>query len=197
MLLHCTEGGGLLPIEPLERPIMTDNTTALVPYQGDGLDQATSWAHLTDEDRRRQAVAAAHTHDADALWRLTENWLLLNSRKKATISAYTLCNYRRGVHALLAAWREENLLHPGRMAASVWLSQMTGAGLKPATMQVHLAAARALYAALRTTGATSVIPLGGVSPNPRKFRHAKSSLVTITCSLQCAGDLANFPYVSR
>jgi len=38
---------------------------------------------------------------------------------------------------------------------------------------------------------------GGVSPNPRKFRHAKSSLVTMACSLHCAGDLANCPYFSR
>ncbi len=38
---------------------------------------------------------------------------------------------------------------------------------------------------------------GGVRPNPRKFCHAKLSLVTMACSLQCAGDLANFPYFSR
>ncbi len=39
--------------------------------------------------------------------------------------------------------------------------------------------------------------IGGVSPNPRKFRHAKSSLVTMACSLQCAGNLANIPYFSQ
>jgi len=161
----------------------SDAGTALVPYTPTAaLDRATAWARRGDDDRRRQAVTAARDHDAAALWTLTESWLLLRGRKGASISARTLRNYRQALAPLehrrsranyedlalplLVAWREENLLRPGRMAGTRWLRELEGKGAKPSTVRVYLAAGRALYAALRDAGATETDPFRDTHPAP-------------------------------
>jgi integrase len=65
---------------------------------------------------------------------------------------------------LAGAWREENLLQPRRDAAVLWLRRLEQSGLAPATVQVCLAAARALYGALRWAGATQDDPFTGSRP---------------------------------
>ena len=40
---------------------------------------------------------------------------------------------RPGVRALLRCWQQENLLHPSRDAASVWIRSLEGTGASPAT----------------------------------------------------------------
>lgn len=97
-------------------------------------------------------------HDAAALWRITEVWTTLHSRAGALVSPHTSKNYRHGVDTLVAAWAQENLLRPDRDAGALWLRQLEASGLKPATVRIRLAAARALYSALRWTGATDVDP---------------------------------------
>jgi integrase/recombinase XerC len=68
-------------------------------------------------------------------------------------SAGLSCRYRRGyrtgVHALLAAWTKEGVLHPSPDAATLYLRQLERRGLAASTIQARLAAARGLYAALR------------------------------------------------
>jgi len=81
---------------------------------------------------------------------------------------HTLRAYRCGVLDLVAAWPGENLLHPSRRAATRWVRALEDAGKKPATVQLKLAAARALYAALRWAGATDAAPFAGVRAAPEK-----------------------------
>lgn len=139
-------------------------TTAVVPYRGVGVDRARAWVDLPDDARRRCAVEACRDHDTEALWDLTDAHLTLYGRAGATVSPYTRRNYRQGVVALVATWRQENLLRPRRDAGALWLRTMEDAGLKPSTVTVRLAGARALYAALRWAGATELDPLRDAHP---------------------------------
>ena len=59
-------------------------------------------------------------------------------------------------------------LHPSRRAATRWVRALEDTGKKPATVQLKLAAARALYAALRWAGATDAAPFAGVRAAPEK-----------------------------
>jgi len=138
-------------------------STSLVPYVGgDAIQRAEAWKGLPPDERRHRAVEACVAHDVAALWRLTEVWTTLHGRAGALVSPHTRKNYRHGVETLVNAWKQENLLWPARDAAALWLWQMEATGLKPATVQIHLAAARALYGALRWAGATDVAPFDGV-----------------------------------
>jgi len=142
---------------------------ALVPYTGGtAATRSDAWAGLEPDEVRRQAVAAAHARDPAALWALTEAWLVQEGKAGARTRAHTLRAYRRGVLDLVAAWPGENLLHPARRAATRWVRALEDAGKKPATVQLKLAAARALYAALRWAGATDAGPVAGVRAAPEK-----------------------------
>lgn len=145
-------------------------TTAVVPYRGTGMERTQAWADLPDDERRRRAVLACRDHDAEALWDLTDAHLTLYGRAGAHVSPYTRDNYHRGVVALVAAWRQENLLRPRRDAGALWVRTLEsaggpdGTGLMPSTVKVRLAGARALYAALRWAGATELDPLRDAHP---------------------------------
>ena len=160
------------------------DTTAVVPSPGTtGIERATAWAQLSDDERKRQAMAAAQHHDAAALVALLEDWLTMHGRKGATGSARTRSLYRMALVAsartrkdgqprkearrgtpLLAAWKDENLLRPSRMAGTRWLRTLEAEGLTTSSVRVHLSAARALYAALRMTGATGADPFKDLHP---------------------------------
>lgn len=116
------------------------------------------------DERRRLAVAACQAHNTTALQELADAWLTLHGQAGATVSPHTRSSYRRGVAVLIDAWRQENLLHPRRDAAALWLREMEDAGLKPSTVRVRLAAARMLYAALRWSGATDANPFTDARP---------------------------------
>ncbi len=131
------------------------------PRGGDPLDlvtRASRWASLGEADRRRQAVEVASARDAEALWHLTEAWLTLYGSSGAKVSKNTLQAYERGVRVLVEHWASENLLRPARDAGALYLRTLEGAGLSPATVRVRLAAAKALYKALRWAGATKAVP---------------------------------------
>lgn len=155
---------------------------ALEPYRGTATDRAVRWASLASEDLRRLAVTAAQARDAGALWELTDAYLTLHGAKGSAVSDRTRDSYRRGIGDLIQDWAGENLLRPGRDAGVVWVRRLetkvihdpvTGdpkrdpvSGgprvLSPATVQAKLAAARALYKALRWAGATSSSPFENV-----------------------------------
>ena len=155
---------------------------ALEPYRGTATDRAVRWASLASEDLRRLAVTAAQARDAAALWELTDAYLTLHGAKGAAVSDRTRDSYRRGISDLIGDWAGENLLRPGRDAGVVWVRRLetkvihdavTGEPkrdpvsggprvLSPATVQAKLAAARALYKALRWAGATSSSPFENV-----------------------------------
>ena len=135
---------------------------------GSAAARSDVWASLEPDEVRRRAVAAAHARDPVALWALTEAWLIQEGKAGGRTRAHTLRAYRRGVLDLVAAWPGENLLHPARRAATRWVRALEDAGKKPATVQLKLAAARALYAALRWAGATDAAPFAGVHAAPEK-----------------------------
>jgi len=144
------------------------DSAALVRHDGPGMGRARAWATMPDGERRRLATAAAHGHDTAALQEIADAWLTLYGKAGATVSAHTRRNYTHGIGALVDAWREENLLKPGRNAAALWLREMEDTGLTPSTVKVRLAAARALYAALRWTGATEANPFMDARPAREK-----------------------------
>ncbi len=140
-------------------------TTTLTPYSGGrDINRARSWATLPDDERRRRAVEACHDHDVETLCQIADAWLTLHGRAGATASPHTRAAYQRGVRLLLVAWTQENVLHPRRNAGALWLREMEEAGRAPATVKVRLAGARALYAALRWSGATEADPFKDVRP---------------------------------
>lgn len=141
-----------------------ENSVTLELHRGDALARATRYAHLADEELRREAVRACHERDAEALWALTEAHLLLHGEAGAGISPHTHRTYRRGVLDLVDAWEGENLLRPGRDAGPTFLRTLEGRGLQPATVRVKLASARALYAALRWAQATNTDPFSDARP---------------------------------
>ncbi len=127
-------------------------------HRGDTLARAQRWANYSDEDLKRNAVQACADRDLEALWGLTEAHLLLHGEAGAGVSPHTRRAYRRGLEDLLAIWTGENLLRPSRDAGSTLLRTLEHRGLKPASVRVKLASARALYRALRWTGATRADP---------------------------------------
>ena len=105
-------------------------------------------ALLSEEDLHRFAAEAARDRDLEALWQLTEAHLTLHGSAGSRISGNTLTSYRRYVFQLIDTWSGEALLRPSRNAGVLWVRELE-AEFKPATVRVKLAAARALYAALR------------------------------------------------
>jgi len=144
---------------------MSDNhpvSTALVPFLGDGDEGADAWVRMHRSDRRRLAMEAACGKDVAGLLSLTEAWLRTYSKAGATIAAATVENHKHGVRKLLAAWKEEDLLKPDTEAATRYGRMMERQGLKPGTIYGRVAAARALFRALRWARASTYDPFADV-----------------------------------
>ena len=166
---------------PLETAPPQGTGYALNLYQGDSTERAVRLAHTSPKDLRHEAVQACQQRSGDRLWALTDAYLTLHGGKGAKVSERTRINYRRGVLDLLADWENESLIRPSRDAGVVWVRRLeekpvrhpqTGEvkleadgeikTLSPATVQIKLAAARALYKALRWAGATQAAPFENV-----------------------------------
>lgn len=150
---------------------------SLVLFRGDAVVRATRLAEAAEDERRRFAVRAARDRDVDALWELTEAFVLTTSAQGWRTSKHTLRAYRQGVVAFVGWAQGVNLLRPGVNDGVLyvrWLERQTSrsprpqdaeAGvLRPATVRQRLAAARALYGALRWAGATDARPFEAVRP---------------------------------
>ena len=129
----------------------TEATTGVNPVD------VESWKMMSHEERARVARDAAGRHDPDALFSLMTAWLRTRTsgRVGADVTTSTLRNYRTGLHQLLAAWEHEDLLHPTPTAAKTWVRDMQRRGRKALTIQVRIGGARALYGALRWSGAVA------------------------------------------
>ena len=167
-----------------DKPLPGAAGLTLERYQGTPTERALALARLPEEALRRLAVKAAHERDEAALWNLTSAHLLLFGAKGSRVSKRTQENYRRGLKDLLLDWDKENLIRPSRNAGVEWVRNIetrvvlnpvtgepkldgrTGAvkTLAPATVALKLAAARALYRALRWSGATTASPFADVKP---------------------------------
>ena len=77
-------------------PTEVDSHT-LQLYQGEPTERATRLARTSQEDLRRDAVAACQNRDSDKLWTLTDAYLTLHGGKGSKVSERTRENYRRGV----------------------------------------------------------------------------------------------------
>ena len=137
---------------------MTDLTRA--PSQS-LLERTRELATMSEDELRRLAAEAARDRDVEALWALLEAHLTLHGSAGSRVSRHTLAAYRRGLKDLLKAWQGENLLRPRRNAGVLWVRELEGR-LKPASVGVKLAAAKAFYAALRWSGATDAAPFADV-----------------------------------
>ncbi len=157
---------------------------------GDALDRATRWSTLAADERRRRAVQACRDHDAQTLWAITDAWLTLHGKRGATVAALTRRNYQKGLHALLEAWARDDLLRPARDAGALWLARLQTRKLQPASIKVHLAGARAFYAALRWTGATAADPFrdarAPTDPTPQHDKRHPYSPVELETLLDAA-----------
>lgn len=138
----------------------------LAIYTGDTLSTARRWADLEAGERRRRAVVAAQGYEAAELWSLTEAHTFLYGGAGAGMSPRTARAYREGIARFLshAQIRTVNLLRPGRDAGAVYIRSLETGGLKPASVRVHLAAARALFRALRWAGVTEADPFSDTRP---------------------------------
>ncbi|MFC4456585.1 site-specific integrase [Deinococcus sonorensis] len=165
---NVSEGPALTPSFTLDRP-----RTHL-------LDQASAWTSLPEDELRRRATEAARDKNLPVLWDLTVTYLTTLSQVGITISPHTLRSYRTGVRQFLthAEDRAWNLLRPRRNDAAFWVTSLTanreGTQRKaPATVRSRVAAANALYAALRWAGATDAQPFQDVK-QPRDHTDAIS-----------------------
>ncbi len=149
---------------------LSDGTDLQVASES-AVDVAVRWARMAPEMRRIRAVKAANERDAEALWEVAHYVLATRGRKRAGLSPRTRSAYRRGVHDLVEAWQDENLLRPSPDAGPIWMIRLetepierrvdgraTHAPRAPATVAVKLAAGKALYRALRHVGATDADP---------------------------------------
>jgi integrase/recombinase XerC len=143
----------------------------LMRFEGTISARAINVGGLPEDELRREAMRAANERDGAALWRLTEAWITLKSRKKGKTSRSTLESYRIGLERLLKHWEGQNLLRPSRNAGDSYVLELQEGKhgdrpLDPGTIMVRLAGARTLYKALRWAGATDVDPFADVSAPP-------------------------------
>lgn len=138
--------------------------TDLIRYTGDRLARATLWTDLDAAERRRRAVAACRDRSETELWSLLEAHLTLYGKAGARVSPNTVDTYRVALRVLLDTWSGVNLLHPDRDTAATLVRQWEADGASPSTISVRLAAARALYRALRWARAIDTDPLADVRP---------------------------------
>ncbi|MVN88693.1 tyrosine-type recombinase/integrase [Deinococcus sp. HMF7620] len=139
-------------------------TESLTLYAGDRLAQARALAGLSDEALRVRAITAARDKSFEDLWALTLAYLSSETSAGVKLSPHTLRAYRKGLEVLLehAAANAWNLLHPGRREPALYVAALSASGLKPATVLARVAAAGALYRALRWAGATDADPFADV-----------------------------------
>jgi integrase len=134
------------------------------------LQRTRDLANMSEDELRRFASEAARDRDSAALWSLTEAHLTLHGSSGSRVSQHTLSAYRHAITELLKDWLSENLLRPSRNAGVLWVRELEGRQpskgkgltLTSATVRVYLSAAKALYAALRWSGASEAAPFADV-----------------------------------
>ncbi|MFC4637763.1 tyrosine-type recombinase/integrase [Deinococcus hohokamensis] len=141
-------------------------------YRGHLHDRTRTWTSLHPEERKRRATQAAAVKDPEVLWALTEAHLTQHAASGVLTSRHTLTSYRAGLRAFLrhAEQRAWNILRPTREDAQDWVGDMLASGRSIATVRVRIAAAAALYKALRWADATQAHPFETVVI-PKDRRH--------------------------
>jgi len=129
------------------------------------LEAAEEWATLSDEGRKRRAAEAIRDGDTEALQGLLRAHLLTFGKKGLRVSRHTLTAYSRGLVTLLAFCDAPGLkAHQlTRQEALRYTRHLEAAALKPASVNLKLAAARAFVQALLWAGLVSADPFARVS----------------------------------
>lgn len=126
--------------------------------------RADRLAQLDPDQLRKDALRAARDSDLEGLWSVTEGFLVLRGGRGARVSVRTLEAYRAGLQVLLdwAGPAGVSLLRPKPNDGFRYVRHLEQSGLAPASVRVRLAAARAVFAALRWAGATDAAPFTDV-----------------------------------
>lgn len=130
-------------------------------------------AALDHEALKREGLRAARDRDEEGLWALTEAYLVTHGARGARVSHNTLQSYRIGLQTFLA-WAGPagvSLIRPGGSMGFRYARHLEASGLAPSSVRNRLAGARAIYTALRWSGATDTAPFTDVraayDPVPR------------------------------
>ena len=138
-------------------------------FEGSITVRTQTWIALPPGDLKRNAARAARDRDPVQLWSLTESWLCTYGKAGARVSPKTLESYEVGVRQVLAAASAINLLEPPRDWGAGYVRtledpQRVPKPMSASSVRVRLAAARALWSALRWSGATQSDPFEFVHP---------------------------------
>jgi len=126
--------------------------------------RAERLARLDPDALRKDALRWARDMDEEGLWLLTESFLVTRGGRGARVSPHTLTSYRQGLRTFLV-WAVPggvSLLRPRPNDGYAYARHLEASGLMPGSVKVRLAAARALYGALRWSGASDAAPLTDV-----------------------------------
>ena len=138
---------------------------------------ASRWA--TPENRRREALRAAHGQDAAALSELLEYFLRLKSRRAGEVSPATLRSYRQACRDFLAFTGppeapRHSLQTLDAEVIEAYLIGLRARGLAYGSVRSALYGLRALYRALRWAGAVRDDPArevkAPIDPTPAHTR---------------------------
>jgi integrase/recombinase XerC len=125
------------------------------------------WLTMSASERKRAATQAANTRDADALIELALDHIEHRRRRPASDS--TRHTYAWALRHLLDAWAHVPILQPTSAHADAYRAEIERA-FTVSTVYVCLAAAGALYRALRWAGATDAHPWADVRVEKRDNR---------------------------
>jgi integrase/recombinase XerC len=141
-------------------------------YRADLGSRTRELLALHPDERRRRAVAAAAAKDAATLWSLTEAYMGLYGASGILASPHTFSAYRTGVGQFVAHAERHalSLLRVTQDEAQTYVLSLLESGRKIATVRTRVAAASALYRALRWAGATDGAPFVGVRV-PKDHEH--------------------------
>ena len=147
------------------------------------LDLVLSSKFQSAENRKREAVRAAHNHDLATLLELLNHYLTLKSSRKALTSNDTRAMYAVAVRRFLGFCQLPNQhLEVTRLEADdveTWLVSLQAEELKPTSVVAYLNGVRTLYRALIWAKATSVNPASEVkAPRDPTPAHLKKSALS-------------------
>lgn len=145
---------------------------------------ASKWG--SPENRKREAVRAAHDHDVQGLLDLLNYYLTLKSFKRSQISDETRRKYGLAVRRFLEYANPSNNPHGVRLELTrldgddidLWIVSLDRENLKPNAIALYLNGLRALYRALIWARAADRNPAGEVKPpkDPTPAHARKSAL---------------------
>jgi|GEM_PF-1094249 len=128
---------------------------------------ASKWRTL--ENRRREALRAAHTQDEAALADLLESYILLKSSRKGRTSPKTLITYKETLRKFLLYTGPGDsprlsLLQLTAEDLELWLLDLQNEGLAGSSVRRHLYALRNLFRALLWSEVIRSDPSASVRP---------------------------------